>query len=121
VLDGRDDAGRLELATWSGKTGARCRGVRLGEGPLGRAIELGAAYVERGGAESWAAEAGVKACLPLRIDGRVTGAVVVFEWLAHKRQLDPLDHELFALLATHAAVALHASRACAPVAPRRRA
>jgi hypothetical protein len=116
VLDGRDGEGRLELATSSGPSGARCRDVRLGEGPLGRAIERGVAYVAQDGAEPWATEAGIQACLPLRANGRVIGAVVVFELLAHKRQLDQLDHELFALLATHAALALHASRASLPLA-----
>lgn len=47
--------------------------------------------------------------LPLRLDGQVIGMVVIFGLLPHKPQLEPLDHELFELLATHAATALYCS------------
>jgi hypothetical protein len=46
-------------------------------------------------------------CLPLRLDGRTVGAIVIFALLSHKPQLEALDHELFDLLATHAATALY--------------
>jgi K+-sensing histidine kinase KdpD len=46
-------------------------------------------------------------CLPLKLDGRTIGVIVIFSLLAHKSQLEALDHELFDLLATHAATALY--------------
>lgn len=46
-------------------------------------------------------------CLPLKLDGTTIGAIVIFSLLAHKSQLEALDHELFDLLATHAATALY--------------
>jgi len=46
-------------------------------------------------------------CLPLKLDGQTIGVVVIFALLAHKSQLEALDHELFDLLATHAATALY--------------
>jgi hypothetical protein len=46
-------------------------------------------------------------CLPLQLDGRTIGVVVIFRLLVHKSQLEALDHELFDLLATHAATALY--------------
>ena len=46
-------------------------------------------------------------CLPLRLDGRTVGVIVIFALLSHKSQLEALDHELFDLLATHAATALY--------------
>ncbi|HEX7153366.1 MAG TPA: GAF domain-containing protein [Thermoanaerobaculia bacterium] len=46
-------------------------------------------------------------CLPLKLDGRVIGVIVIISLLSHKMQLEPLDHELFDLLATHAATALY--------------
>jgi GAF domain-containing protein len=47
------------------------------------------------------------ACIPLKLDGRVTGAIVVFSLLAHKSELQELDFELFDLLGSHAATALY--------------
>ena len=47
------------------------------------------------------------ACVPLKLDGRVTGLIAIHRLLAHKSGLEPLDHELFDLLATHAATALY--------------
>lgn len=52
-------------------------------------------------------ECDLVACVPLKLDGRVTGLIAIHRLLAHKSSLEPLDHELFDLLATHAATALH--------------
>ena len=49
------------------------------------------------------------ACIPLKIDGGVTGFIVICRLLAHKSGLEPLDLELFDLLGTHAAMALYVS------------
>lgn len=47
------------------------------------------------------------ACVPLRIGDEVIGAILVFRLLEHKPSLQPVDHELFELLAVHASTALH--------------
>ncbi|MFL6245281.1 MAG: GAF domain-containing protein [Thermoanaerobaculia bacterium] len=47
------------------------------------------------------------ACVPLRIDERVIGAILVFRLLDHKPSLETVDHELFELLAVHASTALY--------------
>lgn len=47
------------------------------------------------------------ACIPLKLDGRITGLIVIHRLLGHKVALDALDHELFSLLGTHAATALY--------------
>jgi regulator of replication initiation timing len=47
------------------------------------------------------------ACVPLKLDGEVTGVVAIYALLPHKSSLDPLDYELFELLASHAATALY--------------
>jgi GAF domain-containing protein len=47
------------------------------------------------------------ACVPLKIDDEVIGAILVFRLLEHKPSLEAVDHELFELLAVHAATALH--------------
>jgi K+-sensing histidine kinase KdpD len=46
-------------------------------------------------------------CLPLSLDGKTIGVIVIFRLLAHKSQLEALDRELFDLLATHASTALY--------------
>lgn len=50
---------------------------------------------------------GMVACIPLKLDNNVTGLIAIFGLLPHKPILEPLDHELFDLLATHAATALY--------------
>ena len=47
------------------------------------------------------------ACIQLRIEDRVVGAILVFRLLEHKTELQPLDYELFDLLGVHASVALY--------------
>jgi GAF domain-containing protein len=55
--------------------------------------------------------------VPLRANDRVTGAIVIHRLLAHKPALEAFDLELFDLLATHAATALHCSKLNARVSP----
>ena len=50
---------------------------------------------------------GLVACIPLKLDNDVTGLIAIFSLLPHKPGLEALDHELFDLLATHAATALY--------------
>lgn len=47
------------------------------------------------------------ACIPLQVGERVSGAILVFRLLEHKPELQPVDHELFELLAVHASTALY--------------
>jgi nitrate/nitrite-specific signal transduction histidine kinase len=49
------------------------------------------------------------ACVLLQIDDKVEGAILVFRLLEHKPALQPVDHELFDLLAVHASTALYCS------------
>jgi len=50
------------------------------------------------------------ACIPLRIKNRVLGVVLLYRFLQQKTILDGVDHELFTLLAGHAATAIFASK-----------
>jgi hypothetical protein len=73
--------------------------------PAGAHVE---AVTARG--ETWVNDGSggsLTACIPLRLDGQVTGFIAIHRLLAHKTQLESLDHELFDLLATHAATALY--------------
>jgi nitrate/nitrite-specific signal transduction histidine kinase len=55
-------------------------------------------------------EKGLTACIPLKLDDRVVGAIGIFKLLAQKEGLEPVDFELFDLLASHAATALYCTR-----------
>ncbi len=59
---------------------------------------------------SGAAEPGLVACVPLNLGNLVYGVIAIFRLLDHKKGLEPLDYELFDLLASHAATSLCVSR-----------
>ncbi|HVS66069.1 MAG TPA: GAF domain-containing protein [Thermoanaerobaculia bacterium] len=50
-----------------------------------------------------------RACVPLRLGDRVIGVIAVFGLLVQKGDFEPVDYELFNLLASQAATALYAS------------
>jgi hypothetical protein len=85
--------------------------VRVGSGVIGRAVLSGDTYVSDGSLadESRPQEADLTACIPLKLDGRVTGAIALFRLLPQKSAFEAVDRELFDLLATHAATALYCS------------
>ncbi|OGQ91023.1 MAG: diguanylate phosphodiesterase [Deltaproteobacteria bacterium RIFOXYA12_FULL_58_15] len=49
-------------------------------------------------------------CVPLKIKGQVIGVVLIYRFLQQKTELAAVDHELFTLLAGHAATAIFASK-----------
>jgi hypothetical protein len=51
------------------------------------------------------------ACVPLDVDGEMTGVIVLFRLLAHKTALEPADIEMLEVLSKHAGTALYATRA----------
>lgn len=53
--------------------------------------------------------ADVVACVPLKVGDRTLGVIAIVRLLSHKPALEAIDHELFGLLATHAASALYCS------------
>lgn len=72
----------------------------LRESPVAEVLREGRTWIAEEPSE-------LTACVPLKLDGRVTGFIAIKHLLAHKSGLEPLDHELFDLLATHAATALY--------------
>jgi len=50
------------------------------------------------------------ACIPLKLDEKVIGVIAIFSLLQQKTGLEAVDLELFDLLATHGATALHCTR-----------
>lgn len=100
----------LQLVASVGIDAAAFDRVRLGEGAIGRAALEGETFVAPCGEELSEGPAGLTACIPLKLNGRVTGAIALFRLLPQKPALESVDHEMFDLLATHAATALYCTR-----------
>jgi hypothetical protein len=82
--------------------------VAVGAGRIGRAAQAGGPDVGRPSeTPERSAEGDLTACIPLKLDGQVVGALAVFRLLPQKAGFEAIDHELFDLLATHAALALY--------------
>jgi hypothetical protein len=107
----------LELVASFGVDADKWRAVPMGQGLIGRAARTGEVFVtgeDEGVPEG--AEAGLTACVPLKLDGRVMGLVAIFGLLPQKVAIEDLDRELFDLLATQAAFALYCTALHAKVA-----
>jgi nitrate/nitrite-specific signal transduction histidine kinase len=85
--------------------------IEAGRGAIWKAIAAGERFVASGENQGdlAAPEAGLTVCVPLILDGKVTGAIAVFRLLGQKSGLEEIDLQLFDLLASHAATALYSS------------
>jgi predicted RNase H-like nuclease (RuvC/YqgF family) len=85
--------------------------IEAGRGAISKAIAAGECFVASGENQDdlAAPEAGLTACVPLILDGQVTGVIAVFRLLGQKQGLEDIDLQLFDLLASHAATALYSS------------
>ena len=107
VFEVDEDGRALSLCASFGVDEQRYRSVGFDSGVIGRVARDGEPFFGNGDRE---AEDGVTACIPLKVNGRLTGVIAVFALLPQKAGLEAIDHELFELLGTHAAVALYCSR-----------
>jgi nitrate/nitrite-specific signal transduction histidine kinase len=103
-----ESSGRLEAVAAEGLDVSEFPGCRLGSGVLGEAVE-------RGHTQCWDDVTPGNldqpiVCIPLLIERRPIGALVIYELLQQKETFSALDHELFAMLGAHAATALFAAR-----------
>jgi nitrate/nitrite-specific signal transduction histidine kinase len=112
LFEAEPDGRRLSLVAVNGIEPSRFPTVPFGSGIIGRAALTGRPYVRTSGnaPDPAAGEDDLTACIPLKVEGRVTGAIAIFRLLPQKAGLQPSDHELFDLLATHAATALYSAR-----------
>lgn len=114
--------GHLGLIASTGIDPAPFQEVPIGHGLIGRTAQLGETWIAADDttAERRPVEANLTACIPLSLNGKVTGAIALFRLLPQKTNgIEAVDRELFELLARHAAVALYCSalhaRLTAPV------
>lgn len=106
-LDG--DESTLSLAASMGIDTARYRRISAAAGKIGETMRTGEIYLakEKAANSVSSEEPSPLACIPLKVDGRVTGVIAIFRLLQHKTELEAVDQEMFDLLATHAAMALY--------------
>lgn len=100
----KDASGKFVLASSFGLDPSLFDPFTLGQGHIGEALACGEVQAEN---FPDARPAAMTACIPLKIENDVVGAIVVFRLLSHKTALERVDHELFELLAIHASTALY--------------
>ena len=112
VFERTDDGARLERVSALGLPDGALREVKVGEGVIGRCAESGDAFVAlaKPNATRAPGERHVSVCIPLVVEGKVTGALAIFRLLEHKRAFEDIDQELLRLLGTQAAMALYCSK-----------
>lgn len=106
------DDGNLRAVDSFGVDEEAWAGLRPDDGLIGRVVAGGEPWIEgrSDDSERTAAEEHLTACIPLRVAGRVFGAVVIFRLLPQKSSgLVDLDYELLDLLAAQAGTALFCS------------
>ncbi len=103
-----EKTGRLEAVAAEGGNVEEFPAEQVGSGPIGSCLESGEiAYPAPPGQ----AEPGQPVvCIPLQVQERRVGAIAIFTLLQQKQGFTPLDHELFSLLAGHAATAIFAAQ-----------
>ena len=107
-----DDSGTvLRLVGSFGMDAQPLREVPLGAGIIGASAASGVMFVApQPEPLPGPAEATLTACIPITIEGRVSGAIALFRLLGHKAGLAEVDRELFELLANQAGMALYCTR-----------
>jgi hypothetical protein len=81
--------------------------VSIGEGMIGASVQSGEIASRD---EDDPSDGEARVSIPLKVGDRTIGAIALFELLAQKQRFSSLDHELFALLAGHAATAMLAAQ-----------
>ena len=111
VFEMDDRHERLILAASVGIDAEAWTTIEIDRGIIGRAVSTGQRFVGTAASDvTLVREVGLTACIPLKLDDRVIGAIAIFGLLPQKDGLAPVDYELFDLLATHAASALVCTR-----------
>jgi len=85
--------------------------VKLGEGIIGSVALSGKTYYRESTEPVMELDFhNPMVCVPMKIQERLVGVIVVYQLLPQKEKLEKVDYELFNLLAAHAATALFGAR-----------
>ena len=103
-----DETGRRLIPIASSAPDVSVEPIAIGAGLIGRSVEAGEIY-ERyfQPAAATSAERGLRASIPLRIDGFPIGAVAIFDREGGGATSAALDRKLIDIFARHAATALY--------------
>ncbi len=98
---------KLEAIAAEGATTDELPRYRLGEGAVGSSLtrgELEICHDRKPDSDQ------PLVCIPLRLRDRLIGVIAIYELLEQKAEFTSMDHELFTLLAEHAATALFSAQ-----------
>ena len=110
VCERRGSEATLMPVATTGLPPGRVTPLRPPTGVVERVLSSGQVWIGDGsGADLFGYT--LTACVPLNVDGEITGVIVLFGLLAHKVALEPADIELLEVLSQHAGTALYATRA----------
>lgn len=104
VYERADSSDEFNLVKSFGIDEQRLGSFTLGEGAMARRLANAEIFTDD---KATGGEERLTACVPLKVGDRLIGAILVFRLLDHKPSLQPVDHELFELLAVHASTALY--------------
>lgn len=112
VCEDEDAGGRLKPVASEGAPVSEFAPLALDSGQIGESVREGEVIT---GDPNACGEPGDPigepvVCIPLRVDEKPVGAIVIHRLLQQKDGFSPLDHELFTLMAGHAATAIFASQ-----------
>jgi len=108
-----EESGILKPVASEGSPVSSFSPLPLDEGAVGEAVRDGDVFTGDPTAEADDVADGIGepvVCIPLRVDEKPVGAIVIHKLLQQKDGFSPLDHELFTLMAGHAATAIFASQ-----------
>ncbi|NNL66332.1 MAG: GAF domain-containing protein [Myxococcales bacterium] len=101
-------SGSLEAVASEGLEVDEFPKIAPGAGIIGGSVGSGETFCgDTGASLDWETPI---ACIPLRVQDRPIGAIAIYSLLEQKESFTPLDHELFTLLAGHAATAIFAAQ-----------
>jgi hypothetical protein len=112
ILELDEGGTSLSLRASTGVDAAPLRKVAVSGGVIGHCAQTGQLFVSGDRPDPVPRaphERDLSACVPLVLNGSVSGAIALFRLLPQKPRIEALDRELFDLLATHAATALYCS------------
>ncbi len=104
-----EEGGRLRPLIAEGIEREEIAAVPIADGVVGQVIAAGEPHFRTPSAGA-AVPADPAICVPLKIKGQIIGVILIYRFLQQKTQLAPVDHELFTLLAGHAATAIFAAK-----------
>ncbi|MEE8410590.1 MAG: GAF domain-containing protein [Myxococcota bacterium] len=100
----------LRVLTSEGIDRQELGALSIDAGVIGKVIETGEPYFLEEIPEGPIVPKEPPICVPLAIKDERIGVIVIYRFLQQKKKLAAVDHELFTLLAGHAATAIFASK-----------